>query len=236
MSTRYTGAALSCDSFNSRPSLIAHAWYASRFAVAFISKPILYELDAILHPLHGQPRPVSKRETKQATVSNLPFAEEVEGFNTEGEAHGDLSGEREGQLKGQGYDEAVEEDGAETVAKEANPSTQANQLRTSLGASVGDAAESAACATRDARLTLTEEVQAELYTLNHPRDCGAALLLECDSSKGLDQGTGSRLFYLTRYGLAHFDPPNTLDRRCLVAPLLLPPANILPGAHPNWEP
>jgi len=170
-------------------------------AVAFISKPILYELDAITHPLHDQPRPESKREAKYVTVTDLdllPF-EEVEGFNTEGVVDGDPGGELEGQLKGEGYDEPVVEVGVETVAKEASPSTQAHQLRTRpLGASGDDAAESAACATRDARLTLTEEVQAELYTLNHPRDCGAALLLECDSSKGLDQGTGSRLFYLTR--------------------------------------
>lgn len=177
----------------------------SGFAVAFISKPILYELDAITHPLHDQPRPVSKHEAEHPTVTDvdrLPFADEVEGFNAEGEADGDLGGKLEGQLKGDGPDEADGEDRAETVAKEASPSTQAHQLRTPLGAGVGDAAESAACATRDARLTLTEDVQAELYTLNHPRDCGAALLLECDSSKGLDQGTGSRLFYLTRCGVA----------------------------------
>ena len=215
--------------FNSISDMRSSLTHGTRpgFAVAFISKPILYELDAITHPLHDQPRPESKREAKYVTVTDLdllPF-EEVEGFNTEGVVDGDLGGELEGQLKGEGYDEPVVEVGVETVAKEASPSTQAHQLRTwPLGASGDDAAESAACATRDARLTLTEEVQAELYTLNHPRDCGAALLLECDSSKGLDQGTGSRLFYLTRCGLDNPDPPNTLDRRRLVAPLVPPPA------------
>lgn len=45
---------------------------------------------------------------------------------------------------------------------------------------------------------LTEEVQAALFALNHPSNCAAAPLLECDSGQGLDQGTGSRLFFLTR--------------------------------------
>mmetsp|Transcript_21590 Transcript_21590/g.47393 ORF Transcript_21590/g.47393 Transcript_21590/m.47393 type:complete len:593 (-) Transcript_21590:346-2124(-) len=45
---------------------------------------------------------------------------------------------------------------------------------------------------------LTLDVQADIYKLQHPQDCSAVPLLECDSSKGMDQGTGSRLFFLTR--------------------------------------
>jgi len=56
-----------------------------------------------------------------------------------------------------------------------------------------------ACSTyKSSMQALTEEVQARLFTLQHPQDCSRAKLLECDSSKGMDQGTGSRLFFLTR--------------------------------------
>ena len=45
---------------------------------------------------------------------------------------------------------------------------------------------------------LTEAVQQELYSLNHPEDCTRAPLLVCSTKVHKFQGSGSRLFYLGR--------------------------------------
>jgi hypothetical protein len=180
--------------------------------VLYILKPVLYELDAISHPLHDQPRsPEAKRASQYTTnteVALLPFSEEVVVFAAPGRG-GQLGGDEEGN--GQ-----VEEE-------------EASVPRAPSAAAVGRTeVDPPVCALRDERLALTERVQRELFELNHPWDCAAVQLLECDSSKGLDQGTGSRLYFLTRYAGPQ-PPPNRNVRRLVPPPRASTPQN---PSHP----
>jgi hypothetical protein len=203
--------------------------------VLYILKPVLYELDAISHPLHDQPRsPEAKRASQYTTnteVALLPFSEEVVVFAAPGRG-GQLGGDEEGNGQVEEEEASVprggqlggDEEGYGQVEEE-----EASVPRAPSAAAVGRTeVDPPVCALRDERLALTERVQRELFELNHPWDCAAVQLLECDSSKGLDQGTGSRLYFLTRYAGPQ-PPPNRNVRRLVPPPRASTPQN---PSHP----
>lgn len=83
-------------------------------------------------------------------------------------------------------DEVVEEPGTETF-----PNAKA-EAETALKP------DTTCLKKKQAEIAATEEVQNRLFKLQHPQDCSKVKFLECDSKGGSLEGTGSRLFFLTR--------------------------------------